>query len=342
MALNEMTLLRSQAASWHGHPAHANQPRRARAGSPCHGILSLVARQIVVAGVLACATFCFADGDVSAPFSDFSAYCGNPVFAGAGPGHWDANIRERGWILRDGDRWWLWYTGYEDKSSIKRLGLATSSDGLNWTRHHANPLCGAWVEDMMVVPHDRRLYMFAEGEHDRAELLISDDGLRWSHRGTLDVRLTDGSPIPPGPFGTPTGFYRDGTWYLFYERGDKAVWLATSKDLKVWTNVSDEPVLRPGPEAYDSSRIALNQIVEHDGRFYGLYHGTDDQDSPALWTSNVAVSDDLLTWTKCSGNPLFPKAANRSSNILVPMSAGTFRLYTMHNKVEAFLSTPPE
>jgi hypothetical protein len=88
----------------------------------------------------------------------------------------------------------------------------------------------------------------------------------------------------------------------------------------------------------------LNQIVEHDGRFYGLYHGTDDTDSPALWTSNLAVSDDLRTWTKLSGNPLFPKSANRSSNILVPMPGGRFRLYTMHNRVEAFLTanTPPE
>jgi hypothetical protein len=100
-------------------------------------------------------------------------------------------------------------------------------------------------------------------------------------------------------------------------------------------------VLKPGPAAYDSSRIALNQVIEYDGRFYGLYHGSDDKDSPSLWTSNLAVSDDLRTWTKHSGNPLFPKAANRSSNVLVPMPGGRYRLYTMHNKVEAFLNTMP-
>ncbi len=300
-----------------------------------------ILRSIIVAGVLAWEAACLAGGDVPAPLRDFDAYCGNPVFAGAGPGHWDANIRERGWILRDGNRWRLWYTGYQDKSSIKRLGLATSSDGLHWTRHPANPLCDAWVEDMMIVPHDGQLFMFAEGEHDRAELLVSNDGVHWSLRGTLDVRLADGSPIPPGPFGTPTAFYHDQTWHLFYERGDKAVWLATSQDLQVWTNVSDEPVLKPGPETYDSSRIALNQIIEYDGRFYGLYHGSDDLDTPSLWTSNLAVSDDLRTWTKYSGNPLFPKANNRSSNVLVPMPCGRYRLYTMHNKVEAFLNTTP-
>jgi hypothetical protein len=41
----------------------------------------------------------------------FSPYAHNPVFRPAGLGHWDVKIRERGWILREGDRWHLWYTG---------------------------------------------------------------------------------------------------------------------------------------------------------------------------------------------------------------------------------------
>ena len=81
----------------------------------------------------------------------------------------------------------------------------------------------------MIVPHDGRLYMFAEGEHDQAELLVSGDGIHWSRRGTLRIRRTDGKPLSPGPFGTPTAFYRDGTWYLFYERMDAGIWLATTE-----------------------------------------------------------------------------------------------------------------
>jgi hypothetical protein len=76
--------------------------------------------------------------------------------------------------------------------------------------------------------------------------------------------------------------------------------------------------------------------VKHDGRYYALYHGTDDCDQPALWTSNLAVSDNLRTWTKFSDNPLFPKSADRSSNVLVPIGDGQFRLYTMHGRVETF------
>lgn len=299
-----------------------------------------MSRFAVVASVVFASAIGFAAEPAFPPgLTRFREYEGNPVFTAAGPGHWDAKIRERGWILRDGDRWRLWYTGYDGtREGRKLLGVATSDDGLHWTRHPDNPVHGTGhVEDMMIVPHEGRLYMFAEGEGDRAELLMSDDGLKWDRAGPLDIRLTSGEPIPAGPYGTPTGFVEESTWRLFYERADKGVWLATSKDLKVWTNVSDEPVLLPWPDGYDSSRIAMNQIVRHGGRYYALYHGTDDADRPALWTSNLAVSDDLRTWTKFPGNPLFPKQADRSSNILVPTADGKFRLYTMHGRVEAFL-----
>ena len=90
--------------------------------------------------------------------------------------------------------------------------------------------------------------------------------------GTLDIRKTDGTPISPGPFGTPTAWFENGTWYLFYERGDRGVWLATSKNLKVWTNVQDDPVIAMGPEPYDQTAVAVNQVVKRDGFYYAFYH----------------------------------------------------------------------
>jgi beta-1,2-mannobiose phosphorylase / 1,2-beta-oligomannan phosphorylase len=260
----------------------------------------------------------------------------NPVFTGAGDGAWDARIRERGWILREGDLWRMWYTGYDGTpDGPMKLGYAMSADGIKWTRYPGNPIYDKhWVEDMMIVPHDGTYYMFAEGLHDRAQLLTSPDGIEWTRRGQLDIRMKDGMPIEEGPYGTPTAWLEEGVWRLFYERRDLGVWLATSQDLDVWTNVQDEPVLTPGPEEYDRDLIALNQIVRHNGHYYGYYHGTSTLHDPRLWTTNVAVSDDLVHWTKYAGNPLFPEATNKSSGILVPDGDG-FRLYTMHNEVRA-------
>src|SRR5687768_4385835 len=106
--------------------------------------------------VLAWAAYTVADDKFPMELVRFRAHEKNPLFKAAGPGHWDARIRERGWILREGDRWHLWYTGYEDKlGAPMMLGYATSRDGLAWTRHGANPIYKEhYVEDMMVVRQD--------------------------------------------------------------------------------------------------------------------------------------------------------------------------------------------
>jgi len=279
-----------------------------------------------------------------AQFVAFDPAPQNPVFVGAGSGHWDVKIRERGWILVDPPAtpdgqplYRLWYTGYDGtREGIKRLGLATSSDGVQWTRHPRNPLIAdLWVEDMMIVRQADTLFMFAEGRDDVAQLLKSTDGLLWERLGPLDVRLTNGQPIVVGPYGTPVGYFENDTWYLFYERRDAGVWLATSKDMRVWRNVQDEPVLVPGPAAHEQDLIALNQLVKHQGRYYAFYHGS--KSGSRLWSSNIAVSDDLRQWTKYERNPLFPLADNKSSPQLIP-DGQRFRLYTLHDQVRLHFS----
>src|SRR5262245_31487275 len=130
----------------------------------------------------------------------------NPVFQGTGGDAWDRKIRERGYILVEGGTYHLWYTGYnDDRSSTKFLGHATSADGLRWVRDPANPIFSqSWVEDVCVVRRDGMFVMVAEGKGDIAHQLTSPDGLHWDDLGSLDVRNTQGAPISPGPYGTPT------------------------------------------------------------------------------------------------------------------------------------------
>ena len=269
---------------------------------------------------------------------------GNPVFSAAGPGHWDVKIRERGWILKHGDQWQMWFTGYDGtRAGVKSLGYATSTDGLTWQRSGDQPVYAeSWVEDMCVILDAGVYHMFAEGEGDRAQRLTSTDGVNWKRIGTLDVRLKDGTPIPEGPFGTPTVWLEDGVWNLFYERRDLGIWLARSHDLKVWTNLQDEPVLRIGPAEYDLDQIAMNQILKYKGRYYAVFHGAKKsavEGQPSLWATGLAGSDDLIHWEKYPGNPLRPIAENKSSGLLIPVGDG-FRLYTMHSQVDAYDPVP--
>ena len=268
----------------------------------------------------------------------FQAVPHNPLFQGAGPKAWDAKIRERGWIMRDGDQWRLWYTGYDETENAQmKLGLATSRDGVNWVRDAHNPIyADHWVEDMMIVRRDGDYFMFAEGSNDRAQLLKSANGREWKRIGALDVRMKNGDKISDGPYGTPTAWQEEGVWHLFYERRDAGVWVARSTDLAVWTNVSDDPVLKIGPDEYDRLMIAMNQVIKHNGRYYALYHGTGTPQKPRLWTTNLAMSNDLVHWKKYPGNPLLPETDNKSSGIFVH-DGKQFRLYTMHPQVHLHL-----
>lgn len=255
-------------------------------------------------------------------------------FAGAGGDAWDRQIRERGFILKEGPAYHLWYTGYRQNTDEHHLGYATSPDGLTWMRHPANPIHAVnWVEDVMVVKHQGTYHMVAEGRDDVAHLLTSTDRVRWREHGPLDIRYTTGRPLTKGPYGTPTLWREGDVWYLFYERNDEAVWLATSRDLKRWTNVRDSPVLTKGPAAYDRYGLAVNQIIRYRGRYYAYYHGTAYADWRE-WTTNVAVSTDLIHWTKWSGNPVV--GPDHSSGILVH-DGQRYRLYVMHPAVRVFL-----
>jgi hypothetical protein len=259
----------------------------------------------------------------------------NPVFTAKRAGDWAVKIRERGWILREGDGFHLWFTGYDGtRDGLKRLGYATSRDGIRWTPSTKNPLSGKhWVEDMMVVKCRGTYYMFAEGADDNhAVMLTSKDRVRWEWQGPLDVRLADGKRRTREPCGTPTAWCHEGEWYLFYERLDRGAWVAQTNDLdsRIWINVQDAPVLRPGPQEYDKHLIALDQVIAYRGVNFAFYHGTSDGQT---WNTNIARSTDLVHWEKYAGNPIV--GDNKSSGIVIAVDGG-LRLYTMHDRIDAF------
>jgi len=266
---------------------------------------------------------------------NFKEYPGNPIFTGTNVDTWDKQIRERGFILKEGPNYHVWFTGYSPASPTKFLGYATSKDGILWKRFSKETIHpGQWVEDMCVVKSGNTYYMFAEGEGDIAHMLVSTDRVHWQEKGNLDIRNVDGTPIRKGAYGTPTVIQAKGIWHLFYERDDLGIWLATSKDLKRWTNVQDEPVIKMGPDAYDLFAVAMNQVIRYKGLYYGFYHASAFKDWHE-WSTNIAVSSDLIHWKKYEKNPIIGN--NQSSGMVLKDGKG-FRLYTMHRKVNLYFS----
>lgn len=274
--------------------------------------------------------------DFPSEMVSFAPVEGNPVFSGTGSDTWDKKIRERGFILFEDGLYKMWYTGYNpDLAKERFLGYATSNDGIHWDRYSDNPIFSKkWTEDMIVLKNEGTYYMYAEGDNDVAHLLTSPDGITWEEQGDLTILSTKGDTIP-GPYGTPVVWVENGKWHLFYERNDLGIWVATSSDKLNWKNIQDEPVIPLGPGKYDIAAVAANQVVKYKGRYFMYYHATDRMDwqhpsSPVVWTSNVAMSGDLIHWTKYPGNPFIE--GDHSSGILV-FDGEKPCLYTMHPEV---------
>ncbi len=258
------------------------------------------------------------------------------IFAGTGKDTWDKMIRERGFILKEKNEWKLWYTGYNpDSIDTHFLGYATSTDGINWKRFPSNPIYkNSWVEDMFVVNHNNKYYMFAEARNDIMHWFTSQDGIAWSDEGAVKIYETNGTLIE-GVLGTPTVWIEDDVWYLFYEKRDSGIWLSKSTDLKGWKNIDDDPVITTGPELYDKYAVAMDHIIKYNGKYYGYYHASAKEDW-SEWTSDVAMSEDLIHWKKYPGNPVI--GVNKSSPVLVK-DGSQYRLYTMHPAVYVFESS---
>ena len=79
---------------------------------------------------------------------------------------------------------------------------------------------------------------------------------------------------------------------------------AISRDLNNWTVVSDALIVSE-PPAFDSWTTWTGSVVRDDaGKWWMFYTGTSREDGGDIQTVGAATSDDLMTWTKLSSEPL--------------------------------------
>jgi len=114
---------------------------------------------------------------------------GNPVFA-AEPSHdWENGGVYGPAVLRDDDRFVMFYVGLNAQTFLNalRIGMATSPDGISWTRPQAEPVLdvgatGAWDEKGPFVPtviaRDNGYWMwYLSGDNPNEKIGLAT----WSH-----------------------------------------------------------------------------------------------------------------------------------------------------------------
>ena len=135
---------------------------------------------------------------------DWTKWVTNPVLTKGAPGTWEATSVGFANVIPDGGGFKMWYTG--TSGSIRRVGYATSPDGITWTKYPGNPVVevgaiGSWdasrVSNPTVTKVGSTYHMWYSSPISPAGGIghaTSPDGINW----TKD----SGNPVIPGGSGT--------------------------------------------------------------------------------------------------------------------------------------------
>ena len=223
------------------------------------------------------------------PFGPWKRLSDQPILAPEGQGFESAGVFNPA-VVQDGDRFVMLYRA-QDKNGTSRLGYATSSDGVHFTRR-AQPVFvpqaayekDGGVEDPRLVKIGATWYLTYTGYNKRdAQLCLatSSDLVHWQRRGILlpaykgkwNVKWTKSGAIVPRKIA--------GKWWMYYlgtkpDNTDQ-MGLAWSTDLLHWTDALDQPVLARRPGRFDSRVVEPGPppVITRDGIFL-IYNGADD------------------------------------------------------------------
>ncbi len=195
---------------------------------------------------------------------EWSRYAGNPLITEGPAGAWDDHGATFASVIRDdaAGEYRMYYHGFS--GSTHQIGLATSPDGLTWTKYPGNPIVTpgpeAWDSGSVRVPmvwkegaDYHMIYTGAGSGGLQVGYATSGDGITWTK-----------SPANP-VFNDPTwaagatenwGVMKVGDEYLMWysDFGVRQAGLAVSTNLVDWTPHQTDPVFAtsgdPGDDRY--------------------------------------------------------------------------------------------
>lgn len=186
------------------------------------------------------------------------------------------------------------------------------------------------VDCPTVFRHNGRfcmMYVGFDGAGYQTALATSDDLLHWTHKGIILPRGSARGWDSVGMGGTGLlmenelwGERRlkkhDGKYWLMYhaypgegyEEGAAEVGLAWTEDEELldWHFVGDPVFSWRDGAAWERGGLYKTFLMEHEGKFYVFYNAKDITDGSWTEQTGMAVSDDMLHWSRPFDHPVLP------------------------------------
>lgn len=244
---------------------------------------------------------------------NWTKYASNPVLDLGAGGTWDDAHLDYPFISFDGSTYKMWYSGYD--GSNWRIGYATSSDGITWSKYGSNPVmdfgtgwenAGVWSPRIILDGSTYKMwYVGYNNSNYRIGYATSSDGISWSKYGSNPViTVGAGGTWDDAHVAYSTVILDGSTYKMWYAGHDGSTWkigYATSSDGISWSKSGSNPVLSLGAGGtWDDVHVGYPFVIKDGGTYKMWYTGNDGTN----YRIGYATSSDGIAWTKYASNPV--------------------------------------
>lgn len=224
-------------------------------------------------------------------------------------------------ILYVDGEYWAYYICYRTNTGKGGVGLATSTDGFNWTDKgcviqpdedydmNGAYFAGVWRDT------DGKFYIAYEckggenteyGTLENIAVAVSDDGITWDKQGVALYKQNQSRTYgvwQSANVGTPDLYKVGDTWYMTFHGfnfADCQIGVASGEDI-MNLEMEKKPVIPTKTNTAYSGTTGRRDVIYVDGWYYMVYEVSTDQAASggfggADWSHMFARSRDMIEW----------------------------------------------
>lgn len=278
---------------------------------------------------------------------------GEPILSNSihamNPLKWDSLWAYHPCVIEHKGLYYMIYTGKSLKPGIAHnIGLATSSDLKSWKKERHSILelgnSGAWDNDFIahayVFKEGSKFYMLYDGSRkgkwlEEIGLAESDDLRNWKKYRKNPIFKVGSLWWEKSHVSRCCVFKEKDKYYLYYAGNDgrsERIGLATGKNITSLKRYSEEPILNHGNSGeWDEKSVSDPRVIKSNKSYYMFYTGVSRNGIERI---GVAISDNLYSWKKYSGNPILDVSLDLWDSI----SAGRGEIKLINNQLYIFYS----